>query len=704
MVTVDPLRVVRQNLWWIVGSAIAGAVLGVIVHYAWLRTAPVHRAFTTWQINLPDSPTEVDRGTQASSEQVDRLMATETAVMTSTNILRPAISTPEVRRTKWIQEFTTDAGAIDIEAAVRDLEERVRANALGDSFLIQLTATGPEKSDLVNILSAVNGEYARNLERRRDASQSDDIDALTKQRDDLRVTLTGLNRTIDEMAAAGINRDPQDSEIAAELRLNMESLTAYVQNLNIARGLAKDYEERSLKEPIEFTDEERAVARLDPNVQGLEGQVINLQTTLRDSMQRFGPNHYTIQRLQSLLASAEAGRDAEIDAALRRNFFANWQAEENRVVALEGVVASLEAKRQDLTNRLADLNAQFEGFVSLTQQRDATQERINALDIAISTAKTSWDRTVALQAQMVSPPEPETVPVMPKLTVLVPLGVLLFAGLVTGFIFLRELTDRRVKGPGDVAIVPHARVLGVIPHAGEESAAGRRVELLSLDAPRSVIAESVRQAQIVIGRRMAEGGHRALLVVGGQPGAGSTAFLSNLAVAFANSERRVLVVDANFRRPQLAEVFGVEPRAGLGDVLAGEAALEQSVLPSRAPGVSVLPAGSAPHRVVERLSTDKFGALIAKAGRLFDVVLVDAPAAVVAGDWQALANQVDATVLVVRAMQEERGLVTRLVNQLRDARAEHLGVVLNGVRSAAGGYLKRNIQQMQQYHRAGSGR
>jgi Mrp family chromosome partitioning ATPase len=89
-----------------------------------------------------------------------------------------------------------------------------------------------------------------------------------------------------------------------------------------------------------------------------------------------------------------------------------------------------------------------------------------------------------------------------------------------------------------------------------------------------------------------------------------------------------------------------------------------------------------------------------EARQKFDLVLVDAPAAVVSGDWQTLANHVDASVLVVRCMQEERGLVSRLIAQLRDARPTHLGVIINAVRSEAGGYLKRNLKQMDQYQRA----
>ncbi len=81
----------------------------------------------------------------------------------------------------------------------------------------------------------------------------------------------------------------------------------------------------------------------------------------------------------------------------------------------------------------------------------------------------------------------------------------------------------------------------------------------------------------------------------------------------------------------------------------------------------------------------------------FDLVLVDAPPAVVAGDALVLANKVDSAALVVRANQEQRGLVARLVNQLIDAQCELMGIVLNRPKGTAGGYFKKNFEAMARY-------
>ena len=114
-------------------------------------------------------------------------------------------------------------------------------------------------------------------------------------------------------------------------------------------------------------------------------------------------------------------------------------------------------------------------------------------------------------------------------------------------------------------------------------------------------------------------------------------------------------------------------------------------------GIDVIPAGTAANRVFERLNNVQVDSILAELRNLYDVIFVDAPPAVVAGDAMVLANKVDAAVLVVRAYREQRGLIARLVHQLNDAQCELLGVVLNRPRGTAGGYFKKNYAVMAGY-------
>ena len=114
-------------------------------------------------------------------------------------------------------------------------------------------------------------------------------------------------------------------------------------------------------------------------------------------------------------------------------------------------------------------------------------------------------------------------------------------------------------------------------------------------------------------------------------------------------------------------------------------------------GVDIVTAGTSDNRVFELFSTQAFEEFLRDASAKYDLVLLDVPPVVVAGDALTIANRVDGTVLVVRAFQEQRGLVQRIVNQLGDVRAQLVGVVLNRPRNTAGGYLRKNYEAMAAY-------
>ena len=135
---------------------------------------------------------------------------------------------------------------------------------------------------------------------------------------------------------------------------------------------------------------------------------------------------------------------------------------------------------------------------------------------------------------------------------------------------------------------------------------------------------------------------------------------------------------------------------GLSDLLTNDASLDQ-VVQDVGGNITVIAVGTPGNRIVERLHTVQFDTLLAELRVRYDLVLFDMPPAVVAGEAMILANKVDAAVLVVRAYQEQRGLVARLINQLSDARCELLGILLNRPRGTAGGYLKKNYATMAEY-------
>ena len=178
--------------------------------------------------------------------------------------------------------------------------------------------------------------------------------------------------------------------------------------------------------------------------------------------------------------------------------------------------------------------------------------------------------------------------------------------------------------------------------------------------------------------------------------------ISNISTIARDSGQSVVVVDANFRRPGLSHAMGVaEPRLGLGDVLSGDATIDD-VIVKNDDQIDVISAGTPDNRISNLFHSDAFDRSIAILRDRFDLVLIDVSPLIVSGDARVVANNSDGVIVVIRAYQEERGLVSRMLRDLGEANCDIIGTLLNRPRTAAGGYLKKNYATIAGY--AGRGR
>jgi capsular exopolysaccharide synthesis family protein len=171
----------------------------------------------------------------------------------------------------------------------------------------------------------------------------------------------------------------------------------------------------------------------------------------------------------------------------------------------------------------------------------------------------------------------------------------------------------------------------------------------------------------------------------------------NIAASAAAAGRKVLVVDGDFRRPGLAQQLGLaDGVSGLGDVLGGAGDLSSVAIRTEA-GFDLVGAGTESSRVVDRLGSPMMEELLSHAREQWDLVLFDAPPALAAGDAVTIASKADGAVLVVRAGHDDRGLLIRLANAVKQAGTDVFGVILNQARTESGGYFKKNFRIMRDY-------
>ncbi|MDO7908398.1 CpsD/CapB family tyrosine-protein kinase [Paenibacillus sp. JX-17] len=170
---------------------------------------------------------------------------------------------------------------------------------------------------------------------------------------------------------------------------------------------------------------------------------------------------------------------------------------------------------------------------------------------------------------------------------------------------------------------------------------------------------------------------KVLLITSATEGEGKTTTAANLAVTYAQENKKVLLVDGDLRTPSLQHVFARTSRKGLTDLLTGHLELEDVVSSTNVPNLSVLNSGQLPPSPSEILGSDQMRALLQELSELYDVVIIDTPPALSFSDAQILGSMSDGVVLVVHTGKVTKTEVRKVKAGMEHVNAKLLGAVLN---------------------------
>ncbi|MEM1183476.1 MAG: polysaccharide biosynthesis tyrosine autokinase [Planctomycetota bacterium] len=702
--SIDPVKLVQKYLWLLVVAGIAGILLGEGSFHVWRLLHPTFTATAIFEAEPPLGGL-TDSQRISDQEEMEVYIATRLQDFEAFGLLEGVVQDIkiETEAPRWIRQYR-DGGALDVAGAVQDLEDLIRAKAIPATNYFEMSVSWRTPEDSAGLARLLTDRFIARLNDRArvtGAGQADVvrriIDDLDEQLDDLMLRRTRLLRDegIDSETAAGDDAQRELNQVIAEesaIRQNIAATNDQVQ-----------YMESQLQSDaaIPYSALTRAAVEEGPLVAGLTQQIQALRTE-QGTMQRTGimPAHREYRQLQARIDAAQAEQQEVRERELRRQFGAELDAARQAQRALLAQLSDTIDRRNALTERLETLTEVFIALDELDVQverqnltRDRYREELKELEQLRS--------LVGGRVRVVQPPRDPDRLSSPQRLITVALGLFGLTGLTGGLVVLRELLDQRIKGPSDVAMIPRTRVLGIVPLANEDPSNPKHFETIFRDQPEGILSEAVRQFRTTLLKQLNRGGHRTLLVVSGVPRSGATGVVSNLAYAAAAVDLRVLIIDANYRRPAQHRVFGTDVAPGLAEVLVGHISLDEAVRDTGDPKVHLVTAGAKELRVFERLGTAPMESLLEEAKEHYDLVLIDTAPAIVAGDASALATRCDASLLVVRALAEKRGMVNRIKNDLSDSKAEFLGVLVNGVRGAAGGYLRRNIRTSHEYQTGG---
>jgi capsular exopolysaccharide synthesis family protein len=251
------------------------------------------------------------------------------------------------------------------------------------------------------------------------------------------------------------------------------------------------------------------------------------------------------------------------------------------------------------------------------------------------------------------------------------------AGLVIAVLIglLRELLDTRIRTDEDVQRATELPLLGTIRRDAETP----RHPLAVLDAARSSRAEAYRTLRTNLRYVELDEQMPSLVVTSSVDGEGKSTTAANLALAAATLGQRVLLVDADLRRPRIGGMFGIEDSIGVTDVLIGAVALQEAVQDFGQTGLRVLPAGAVPPNPNEMLQSQAMLDLLDTLHAEYDLVIFDSPPLLVVSDAAVLAGQTGAVVLVAASGHVRRAQLDSAVQSLERVSAKVAGVIITMV-------------------------
>lgn len=201
--------------------------------------------------------------------------------------------------------------------------------------------------------------------------------------------------------------------------------------------------------------------------------------------------------------------------------------------------------------------------------------------------------------------------------------------------------------------------------------------LISMTTPKSPIAEQFRTIRTNIQFSSVDEELQTMIVTSSGPAEGKSTTTANLAVVFAQQGKRVLLIDADLRKPTVHYTFRTENHIGLSNVLTRQASLEEAVATTAQDKLWVLPSGPIPPNPSELLGSKGMTTLLEQAKDQYDVIILDTPPVLAVTDAQVLSNLADGVVLVVSSGKTEIDAAKKARELLDSAKARILGVVLN---------------------------
>ena len=701
----------------IVAAAVIGALLGFGIS---LLQKPKYEADTSLEVQQPNADfmnsRALEPGAQAAGGSVDRYLDTQAEILQSRALIGSVLaSVPDSAvepNTRGLSAVGTkvreliagltsrgrpanppDAAAPATQAAIDTALKNLTVATSNTSQVIKISYLSGDPENAAQFVNTLAKQYLESNRNARWTASKQTAEWLYQHTTELRRELAGLERELEAYSHSTGLMLTSDKENVQEAKLrDLQTELTKAQTERVARQSL--YELSRSAEPGTLND-----VINDPGLAGLEARLSDLQRQQADLLTIYMPKNSRVERVRAQLAETKAALargKATIVARIKNDYDSALRREQmlaNDFKKQGGLVS-------DESSRVAHFNMLKHEVESRRGVYDGMLRQVQEAAV-VSTIH-------ADTARIIDAAVPPTFPAKPRL------GLNTLAGGVSGligmmfYLFIRERTNSRLRGPEEVRRALQVSELGVIPsvrllEGGKfetaldmERTGGLTklfrstpktqpvLELETWNEKPSPLSESFRSAvtSLQVVKERTEVDKKIFVVTSPGPMEGKTTVLTNLGIAKAEMGSRVLLVDCDIRRPRLHKIFDVPNRWGLSGLLKSDAdldayPLEGLVCRTKIPGLFVVPSGPAVSSISHLWNSTRAKTLLRRLANEYDVVLVDTPPLLAFSDARLLGRYADGVIFVVRSNRTLRDCALSAMERLTNDGLEVAGTILN---------------------------
>lgn len=729
------IRILKKRWMWIAAAIVICEGLTLV---AVTIMKPVYDATATIQLNKTSGSLDLGLGdalSQQLSSGADSLMTdlqTETAILKDDSLAlsvieRLGLASQAPFLSKKPSPFEEAEKTLPLEEAphtrtrlLRIFENGLTVSTVRGTRLIQVTYSSHDPKQAARIANALIDSYKSQYLQSHYTATSETSDWLAKQLTELKDNVQESEKKLTDFEkengilsfSVGGSDSSKDSTIdpqvhsvviqkldalnaeltAAEMRrIEKEAIyrLASTGNEDVILGLGND--SLALQSNSMVLSQGGGVS----NLQELRHQEDQLKIKMAQAAAVYGPANRHIKDLQIQLSAlnAQIAEELKVIAKRAQVDFQLAQQDEDAV----------RARFDEQQAAASKLNEKAVEFSVLSQEAYSRKRLYEDLYTKLQEANVSAG-IKATNITIVDPARPQSSPSRPKVRMDEVLGILFGGFLGFAAAYVADSLDRTVNDPFEVGDLTGRPVIGIIPKFGaartaygyglprrkakqakappgesaEQSPASAMV--WTIEHPYSSAAEAFRALRTSIMHSRVGGGPKVILITSCTPAEGKTTVTSNLAVVFAQHQKRVLIIEADMRRARMLHVMRVSNKVGLSTLLVGACTVDEAIARDvYIPMLDIIPAGPRPPMPSELLGSTVFAELLESLRSRYDIILVDSPPLLLVTDPLAISPRVDFTIWVTRVGQVTRPQLIRANHLMGRGNMQVTGLVVNGL-------------------------